>query len=298
MTNTIKEMNRCVTKSRTIVEIILVLVIMFAISFVFAPIIYIIGYGFISEGNILNIITILADTTVVVGLAIYLNAKKRLPSLNIRLGGIGAIGILVSIVCTYGLVSFYEMLPYILPMEGMIESYVETMEVIFGGSPFLVFISIAIMAPLLEELIFRGLIYRNLRYYNGFWLSALISSLMWGIVHFNFLQGLQAFGLGLLFAFLYEKTYNILLPMLLHFVVNTVALFEYYYVDPEKSIFGVSESTPTLTVILITVAFLLISIVSLIYLLKKHYPNSNKINEENEVNILKVAERKIKPPVT
>ena len=86
--------------------------------------------------------------------------------------------------------------------------------------------AVAVFAgPLAEELLFRGLIYRLARRTWGPWPAALVSSLLFGLVHGEpwFLFGL--IGLGLVFAYLYETTGSLLAPVIAHALYNGFALF-------------------------------------------------------------------------
>lgn len=80
------------------------------------------------------------------------------------------------------------------------------------------------LVPLIEEIIFRGIFYRVGRRHWGFGGSALISALIFGLVHGEpwFLFGLA--GLGLLLAFVYETTRSVTACALTHGIHNGVSL--------------------------------------------------------------------------
>ncbi|MDO4438971.1 MAG: CPBP family intramembrane metalloprotease [Eubacteriales bacterium] len=80
-----------------------------------------------------------------------------------------------------------------------------------------------LVAPVFEELFFRGILFRRARDRFGFWNAAIISSLVFGIVHENTAQMLFAFIMGLLFAYTYER-YEALLPaVLMHMSANLMS---------------------------------------------------------------------------
>lgn len=89
-------------------------------------------------------------------------------------------------------------------------------------------------APVIEELIFRKTLLDVLHPY-GQRCAALVTALLFGLMHGNSGQFLLAFLLGLLFAAVYLKTGNILYTMLLHFVINLTAsvpeLLLYFGID-------------------------------------------------------------------
>ncbi len=85
-------------------------------------------------------------------------------------------------------------------------------------------VTVVVVAPLAEELLFRGVVYRLARRTWGPWPAALVSALAFGLIHGEpwFLFGL--IGLGLLFAFLYETTGSLLATVIAHGVHNGISL--------------------------------------------------------------------------
>lgn len=90
-------------------------------------------------------------------------------------------------------------------------------------------LGLGIAAPIAEELIFRGLIFKRMRTYCKFPVAMLLSAAAFGIYHGNVIQFLYAFMAGLLFAFVYEKFRNIWAPIVLHMGANlaSVAVTEF-----------------------------------------------------------------------
>ena len=89
----------------------------------------------------------------------------------------------------------------------------------------------AVTAPLVEELICRGLIYRRLRDYTGIWPSVVISGLMFGLYHGNVVQAIYASILGCLMAILVEISGSLWASILFHMGANLISvLFSEYAV--------------------------------------------------------------------
>lgn len=141
------------------------------------------------------------------------------------------------------------------------------------------FITIVIAAPILEELIFRGIILDGfLRRYSPV-KSIVLSSFLFGIVHFNPWQFIAAFFIGLLAGWVYYKTRKLSLTIIIHAVNNLVAFLSGYVQDAEKAMNeSLVESYGGLTnTILIISGAIIVAIVS-VFLLKKQFVNL-KINE-------------------
>lgn len=79
-----------------------------------------------------------------------------------------------------------------------------------------------IFAPVLEELVFRGVLFNRLKIRLGIVPAMLISSFLFGIGH-DFGGITSAFLFGICMCILYLKTDNILVPMSVHFINNVVA---------------------------------------------------------------------------
>lgn len=78
-----------------------------------------------------------------------------------------------------------------------------------------------LLFPLAEEVLFRGLLFRGLRRFLPAALSILGSALLFGFYHGNSVQGLYAFLMGTLMAWVYERGGSFALPCLFHAVANS-----------------------------------------------------------------------------
>lgn len=96
------------------------------------------------------------------------------------------------------------------------------------GNLILSILAVAIFAPVAEELIFRGLVFRSFRCIGGFWFAASMSSIVWAVIHLNLVQGIRAVIVGLCLSFIYEKYSRLWMPVLAHMSINiTAAVFDY-----------------------------------------------------------------------
>lgn len=103
---------------------------------------------------------------------------------------------------------------YVKQLTGMLES----MNLVA------LFIGVAIFAPIAEEFFFRGILFERSKNIVSPKTAAVVSALAFGLIHFNILQGSNAFILGLLFAYIYHNTGTIYAPILAHLGNNFVAL--------------------------------------------------------------------------
>lgn len=85
------------------------------------------------------------------------------------------------------------------------------------------FVSLVIITPLFEETIFRGVLFKGLRYRLPFWLSAVVSSLVFAVAHGQWNVAIDTFAMGVTAAFLLERSGSIFTSILLHALKNGLA---------------------------------------------------------------------------
>ena len=76
------------------------------------------------------------------------------------------------------------------------------------------------VAPILEEIVFRGVIMNNLRKY-GIRVAIIINSLLFGLSHYNIEMIVPAFLTGIIFSYVAYK-YSIKYSILIHFFINAI----------------------------------------------------------------------------
>lgn len=119
--------------------------------------------------------------------------------------------------------------------EHLIRSYDATARTLFSVPLAWQILGMGIVIPCSEELVYRGLIYGNCRDYGGFWQSAAISSLLFGLLHESLIQGAYACLLGFLLAWIYEKAGTLLASILAHGTANVASVLASAYVQHEKA---------------------------------------------------------------
>ena len=91
-------------------------------------------------------------------------------------------------------------------------------------SPIILILSAAVVAPIYEEIIFRGILLKGMSKKINPIIALVVSALLFAIVHMNIPQGINAFLLGLVIGFIYLKTGSIYLSIFAHFINNILAL--------------------------------------------------------------------------
>ena len=83
---------------------------------------------------------------------------------------------------------------------------------------------IAVIGPILEELVFRRVIFGSLIQVQSFWLSAIVSGVIFAAIHLDFEHIILYTICGLIFAFLYYKTKRIITSIISHILLNSFVL--------------------------------------------------------------------------
>lgn len=81
-----------------------------------------------------------------------------------------------------------------------------------------------VVAPVVEETVFRGFVYGVLKRYSDSWFAALMSAALFALAHFHLGSAVPLFVLALGFTLAYERTGSLLVPMVMHALFNGITL--------------------------------------------------------------------------
>jgi len=95
----------------------------------------------------------------------------------------------------------------------------------------LAFLSLVVIAPVAEEIIFRGYLLGKLRKHVAMWIAVLITSLLFAAVHLSWNVGIDVFALSLVLCVLRITTKSLWPSILLHMLKNGVA-FYFLFINP------------------------------------------------------------------
>lgn len=195
----------------TIFLIIFDLIIVYFLENIFIKIFLIIN---IKNNLLLNLLLFLLQSFIglcSLNIILYIT-KTKTPDINYR--------------SNYKIKDFFYILVIILGFrflyEGSIYQFKELLVINFKLNSFLM---TCFYAPFIEEFLYRGIILNGLlKKYNSL-LAIFISSFLFGFMHFNFFQSLNAFFIAFIIGIIYLKTKSIYLCIFLHFCNNILALF-------------------------------------------------------------------------
>lgn len=163
------------------------------------------------------------------------------------------------------------------------KEFIQTMTLMMGNP--LGVLSVVVLAPVVEELVFRGAIQGHLlKKWKNPTHAILVSSLVFGLVHGNLEQSPFAFILGLALGWIYYRTGSLLPGMLMHFVNNGLTTVSYYLSDNPFA--SMQEEMGSTGAALYAAGGILLSLLCIFYIHKKLVPQPARWKEENEETAL------------
>lgn len=170
----------------------------------------------------------------------YISTKKEtwsLVSAPYLLGS--AMAILTSGFVVSSLMSLLDWIPNIM------EQSFDILQSGWGG-----ILAIAIVGPVLEELLFRGAITKALLQQYNPTKAILISALLFGAFHINPAQILPAFLIGILLAWTYYKTGSLIPCIFMHILNNSLSVYLSIKYPEAENMDGLISGTPYLIILI------------------------------------------------
>lgn len=151
----------------------------------------------------------------------------------------------------------------ILPFfEKTMNNYTNLLDTITGTDSVLSFIAVALLAPIAEELLFRGLIQKRLSNIMPATVAIIVQAFLFGFYHLNIVQGIYAFLIGLAAGFLVHSYKTVKVSIILHIAINATSYLVSY--APMQIFYN-----PVLAAIIFAFTFMT-SLVLLIYMIRLH----------------------------
>ncbi len=158
--------------------------------------------------------------------------------------------------------------------ESIMSAYEKSSSVLDSSNGILTMIGTAIAAPIIEEIIFRGLIFDRLKKGMPVVLAGIISAVVFGLAHGQIIWICYAGVLGLILAYVYHKTGSIKATIAIHMAYNSNSV-----------ILSVLPVSMNLTVKLVIAAISVVAIIVGIVVAKKLSVN----NDTAEVEVVTTA---------
>lgn len=170
-----------------------------------------------------------------------------------RILGIVGCGLLLQVALSMALTLILPLFPKIQ------ENYSLVMNAL-GSESILLILCVCILAPIGEELIFRGLSLRILKKAFPWWFAVLLQAVLFGIYHLNLVQGIYATLLGILLGYTAHRYGSVVPGILLHMAVNCSSYLLMYLLPA-----SIEDNIPA-QIILAVVSFAAVAALAALYL--------------------------------
>lgn len=181
----------------------------------------------------------------------FLSVNFRIVLLSILLGAMS--NVFVNTILTY--MKTNTALMELLSIEEKILDTTEGVRVMVSGNIFMVILVIGILTPVFEEILYRGVIFTRLIEDISIRGAIIAQAIIFGLSHFNVIQGLYTFAFGLILVLCYHWLKSMWVPIIIHSSFNLTNIIVKLTLPPIPS-----ELTVVLPLIMITLAFVTITL--------------------------------------
>lgn len=130
------------------------------------------------------------------------------------------------LVASYGIILLHNLLLVNLGIDTQGEAIAELFAAL--ESPIWFFVVGALLAPLIEEIFFRGFLFQGFRARYGWVSGMLLSSGIFAVAHLDPVSLIPTFILGCVLAYLYHRSNSVWPGVILHVMVNSFGLCAAY----------------------------------------------------------------------
>ena len=110
-------------------------------------------------------------------------------------------------------------------IQDMSGAYQNVASKIYESSVWVQVKGMGIIVPAMEELLYRGLLYRRIRRFVSVKGAVLITAIVFGVLHGNLVQFVFATGLGILLAIAFERYGRVEMAIQMHVAINLTSVF-------------------------------------------------------------------------
>lgn len=221
-------------------------------------------------GDLVSSVTVVSCLVTLLFLLIVFAIRGKSFSDEVRFHVMPSSGhaILGPLECGFGLSILSSFVLALIPFpQSWYASYDESMEMMLAGNPLWLAAATVLFAPIAEEVIFRGLVYTRLCRGMKRWIAALLSAVIFGLVHGTLLHLVFTVPMGLMLCLFYDKYRSLWAPVILHMSFNLAGtVLGYYNV----------ESPVTVTVLIVTGLYLtIVGLLSMRWYRREHMITQN-----------------------
>lgn len=177
--------------------------------------------------NMQGYIIIISAILTIITLFIIFKIRKRKFGEKLQINKIKSNSIVPIVLFGIALNLFIVLILNLLPEE-LLSEYAQSSNALIGNNLIIGFFAIVIFAPIIEEIIFRALMYTNLKKAMPTALAILISAIIFGLCHGQFIWIIYATVIGIIFNIVFIRYKSVVANVLLHSVFNLTSFLLYF----------------------------------------------------------------------
>ena len=169
--------------------------------------------------SLLSLVLYIITMLLAIRYAIKKSKKQPSSAFNFSFNGIQGWLVPAIIISSVALVVGLEVVSSLIPMPVYMQKLFEN---VFTKNVFSL-VTVIIAAPIMEEILCRGILLKGLLKNYSPIKAILISAIFFGVIHLNPWQALPAFCAGLFLGWVFYKTQSVIPGMIIHATINTTA---------------------------------------------------------------------------
>lgn len=150
------------------------------------------------------------------------------PSPNLKKSRLITILIATLITSSGGAFLLSDLDTFIIHQFSISQNYITMFERLLSGGVISI-ITVCVIAPFVEEMLFRGIFLRSFMYNYSKFTAITLSAILFAISHLNIYQAIPAYISGTFFGWLYVSTQSLWPSIFAHSIFNCMGLILYYY---------------------------------------------------------------------
>ena len=186
-------------------------------------------YESLIENLVVNAISILISPLAFLTVFYLVNKRKKVDwksatGFSFKLNWINVIVcIIISFICVFGVNDFVTLFDVLISLTGFKGVYALPLPLTNGWWLVLNLVLLAVLPAIMEELVFRGIIFNGLKQY-GKNIAVFGSALLFALMHGGIEQTIYPIIVGVILGLVMLKTNNIVYPIIIHFFNNAIVV--------------------------------------------------------------------------
>lgn len=182
--------------------------------------------------DMMSLLIVFSGVLALLFLWVFFTIRKKKFAVETNLKPVGMKWWPAVLIGSVGLCLFVNFGMQLIPIpEDVLAEYAEASESLMEGPFITLLLANAIMAPVVEEILFRGLVLSRLRDAMPTWVALILSSVFFGLMHGQILWVCYTTLVGLVLGLAAWKTDSTLAPMFMHFAFNLFGTCIGYFVE-------------------------------------------------------------------